>query len=137
MMTCGPDCWLKEEEPTTLESSVDDYNAAAQYTGSQPVLQPHEAASHLYKSIYPWQTRLIRLEPGSLQDPIRCELLTADIVSSKEFGEGLGVHEYGALVEYTALSYFWGDNHIFTHPLHCGDILVGLTAILTSALYHF
>ena len=136
-MSCGPDCWLKEEKLTSLESSVDDYNAVAQHTGSQPVLQPHEAASHIYKSIYPWQTRLIRLEPGSLQDPLRCELLTADIVSSKGFGEGLGVHEYGAFVEYTALSYFWGDNHIFTHPLHCGDILVGLSANLASALYHF
>ena len=54
VMTCGPDCWLKEEKPTSLEDSVDDYNAAAQYTGSQPVLQPHEAANHLYKSIYQW-----------------------------------------------------------------------------------
>ena len=62
--------------------------------------------------------------------------MTADTTSTKEFGEGLGVHKYGAMVEYTALSYCWGDKHEFTSPLHCGDVCVGLTENLASALYN-
>lgn len=139
-MACGNDCWLREwlreDGPDSFAGEITNHNAEAHHTDSQPVTQPHEAARLLYKPIYLWQTRLIRLEPGSSGDPLRCELLTADITSTKEFGEGLGVHKYGAMVEYTALSYFWGDKHVFTSPLHCGDVRVGVTENLASALYH-
>ena len=139
-MACGSDCWLREwlieDGPNSLGGDITNHDAEAHHTDSQPVMQPHEAARLLYKPIYLWQTRLIRLEPGSSGDPLRCELLTADMTSTKEFGEGLGVHNYGAMVEYTALSYCWGDKHVFTSPLHCGDVCVGLTENLASALYN-
>ena len=139
-MACSNDCWLREwlreDGPNSLGGDITNHNAEAHHRDSQPVMQPYEAARLLYKPIYLWQTRLIRLEPGSSGDPLRCELLTADITSTKEFGEGLGVHKYGALVEYTALSYCWGDKHVFEYPLHCGDIRVGLTENLASALYN-
>jgi len=129
---CGPDCWLKQEGPTPCERRIDDYGAAAHFTESQRLLQPLDAAKYLYVPIYPWQMRLIRLEPGSFQDALRCTLHTADIVAF----EGIGVSDYGTIVDHLALSYHWGDKHVFTHPLHCGDMIVSITANLASALHH-
>jgi len=50
--------------------------------------------------------------------------------------EGIGVSDYGTIVDHLALSYHWGDKHVFTHPLHCGDMIVSITANLASALHH-
>ena len=43
--------------------------------------RPEWAAKKPYKSLYPWQTRLLRLEPGTFQDFLRCKLLTAGIAA--------------------------------------------------------
>lgn len=142
-MSCDSTCWLKKEGVTCAEFTDDknpgiagNYSAFESVTDPQPILQPHEGAAQLYSYVYPWQTRLIRLESGSGEEPLQCELLTADIISAKEFGNGLGVHKYRTTVEYTALSYRWGDTPRFSHPLRCGGVVIGITANLACALYY-
>lgn len=49
--------------------------------------------------------------------------------------EGLRVHEYSSMLEYEALSYYWGKT-IFDHALQCGDHIVPITQNLASALRH-
>ena len=43
--------------------------------------RPEWVAKKPYKPLYPWQTRLLHLEPGTFQDALRCKLLTAGIVA--------------------------------------------------------
>jgi hypothetical protein len=126
---CNADCWLKREDPTPKDHIFDEYNAAALPTSSFP--DPTEVAKKLYRPLYPWQTRLIRLESGAFQDALKCKLLTADAVPY----EGLGIHEYLRLVEYEALSYCWGKP-IFDRPLQCDDQILPITSNLESALRH-
>lgn len=129
---CGPDCWLKQDDPTPTERKVDDYGAAAYCAKSQLLLQPKKAARYLYNPVHPWQMRLICLQPGKFQDTLKCTLHTADLVAF----EGVGISDYSKIVDYFAPSYHWGDNHVFTHPLHYGRLIVAIAANLASALHH-
>jgi hypothetical protein len=119
------------DDPIAPGLNIDDDNAAASLTSSQLSPPPAEAAKGLYKPLYPWQTRLVRLEPGSFQEPLKCRLLTADIIQM----EGLGVHEYSSMLEYEALSYCWGEL-IFNHAMQCEDQILPITQNLAAALRH-
>lgn len=87
---------------------------------------------HLYTPLYPWQTRLIELLPGSPADPLICELLVADITNSET---GLGVHRVADIVEYEALSYSWGRPER-TATINCSGIIVAIPPSLATALQH-
>ena len=109
---CGPDCWLKQEVPTPLELGAYIPSTTTGSTNPEQHLHPSEAAEHLYSRLRSWQTRLIRLNPGTPAEMLQCSLLTADIIAS----EGLGVPDYNEVIEYEAFSYHWGEP-AFTHPL--------------------
>jgi hypothetical protein len=118
-----------KDDPNFQHLNDDDHNAPALLPSSQLSLPPAEATKGLYKPLYPWQTRLVRLEPGSFQEPLKCKLLTADIIQM----EGLGVHEYSGMLEYEAISYCWGEP-IFDHAMQCEDQIVPITQNLAAAL---
>ncbi len=54
--------------------------------------------------LLPWQTRLIKLCPGSLGDRLVAEMFIADLTPF----EGLGIHREARYQQYEALSYSWG-----------------------------
>lgn len=58
-----------KDDPDAQHLNIDNRNATALLTSSQLPLPPAEAAKGLYKSLYPWQTRLVRLEPGTFEEP--------------------------------------------------------------------
>ena len=40
-----------------------------------------------YQRLHPWQTRMINLLPGDSEDPLKCELVVADLIlASKAVG---------------------------------------------------
>ena len=68
-------------------------------TGLAPSIQ-----KHLYTYLQPWQTRIISLQPGRLDDVVSCELFPAHLIAQ----QGLGISELGKIIEYEAVSYSWG-----------------------------
>jgi hypothetical protein len=62
----------------------------------------HKNAKALYTSIQPrWQTRIIRLWPGTSVDPLVCELFVADLVMFY----GVNISALSDIVPFDALSY--------------------------------
>jgi hypothetical protein len=78
---CGSDCWFLKDDLALDELRINDSDVAAISLQSQSLPEPIEIAQKLYNSLYPWQTRLVRLEPGAFQEALKCTLLTAEIVS--------------------------------------------------------
>lgn len=87
---CGPDCRLKQVASTPLELGAYIPSIITGSMSPEQHLHPSEAAKHLYSSLRPWQTRLIRLNTETPAEMLQCSLLTADIIGS----EGLGVPDY-------------------------------------------
>lgn len=91
-----------------------------------------ESANTLYTPIQPrWQTQITRLEPGSLADPLICNLFIADLVMFYE----VGVSELSDIIPFDALSYAWGWS-IFNDILICSGVEFPITEHLANALRH-
>ena len=78
-----------------------------------------------------WQTRLIRLLPGSFGDPIRCDLLVADVILES----GVAIPSLGHTVEYEAISYSWGWPKR-TASIICNNQAAFVTPTLKDAIRH-
>ena len=85
----------------------------------------------LYESLQSWQTRLIRLLPGFFDDPIRCDLLVADVILES----GVGIPSLCQTVEYEAISYSWGWSKR-TASVICNNQAVFVTPTLKDAIWH-
>ncbi|KAK4899153.1 hypothetical protein LTR27_003383 [Elasticomyces elasticus] len=64
-----------------------------------------EAALKLYTPIKDWQTRIIRLHPGTTGDPLTADLLVAGLAH----GDGLAIGMDQNLISYEAVSYSWKE----------------------------
>jgi len=96
------------------------------------------AASQLYgglPALAPWQTRILRLDPGRLEGQpstgVVCRLLVADVIHA----DGLGVHEEDGPreLEYEALSYCWGEA-VFPQTITVNNVAYPVTNNLFLAL---
>lgn len=126
---CGQACWLKQflaypaapDEAITLSSAVSPASDEQRRTINE----------QLYKPIHAYQTRLIKLLPGTVTDLVECELVPADLIALP----GLGLSETGDMVSYDCLSYSWGYP-VFSHRVLCNGIEVPVIASLYDALRH-
>ena len=87
--------------------------------------------SGIYSPIKHWQTRILRLAPGTFDRPLEARLEVATLISS----EGIVLDSIGQVVSYDALSYTWGDG-AHTESIHCGQQKLSVTSELSSALRH-
>lgn len=85
----------------------------------------------VYQPLNLWQTRIIKIFPGRLHDPVRCQLLTVDIIGV----EGLGIPESNEIIRYDALSYSWGCPD-FTASIEGNDIPLLVIVHLAEAMRH-
>ncbi|KAI1613852.1 heterokaryon incompatibility protein-domain-containing protein [Exophiala viscosa] len=76
--------------------------------------KPVSVYAALSRPLLPWQTRLIKLLPGSLGHRLVAEMLVADLTPF----DGLGIHRGGRYQQYEALSYSWG------YPVRTAEIEV-------------
>ena len=86
----------------------------------------------LYSPIKPWQTRILRLQPGRQDEPLNCTLEVAELVCFE--GVGLGAEQ--ELVQFEALSYSWGRPAL-SSSLTCNGIQFPVTPNLADALFYF
>lgn len=93
----------------------------------------HRIASQdaLYQPIKHWQTRLLRLAPGSFDEPLRVDIDAATLVHS----EGLVLDGRNEIVAYDALSYCWGSKAA-PATITCGSHTLAISSSLSSALRH-
>ena len=87
-------------------------------------------ATTIYEPLKEWQTRLLRLHPGSGADKLRGDLLKADLVPIEQ---GLVLHHREELVQFEALSYCWGAPD-FSFQIRIGEQVVQITRSLGIAL---
>ena len=83
----------------------------------------------LYQPLKSWQTRLIKLLPGSHDDPLRCELHVAAVTVEK----GLGVAGESNAIPYEALSYSWGRPEL-TASVECNGVPVPVPSSMLDGL---
>lgn len=127
---CEPDCPLRTAFTT---NSVQRSPPAHQHDGQTATeAEVRRISSKLYTPIKPWQTRIIRLQPGQPEDPISCKLEVAELVCF----EGIGLQDEQDLVGFEALSYSWG-RPAFSSSISCNGIRFPVTPNLTDALLHF
>lgn len=97
---------------------------------SFPRLQdPRVVAERLYTSIKPWQTRLLLVQPGEYGSRLESTLHVAHFME----GDGLVLADQEIRVNYTALSYHWGEA-IYSRPLTVNGELYSITENLFRAL---
>lgn len=90
-----------------------------------------EIAQQLYTPLVDWETRLLRLHPGTESDP-----LTGTLYVDVLLQEGLGVRELSNKpVSFEALWYTWGEP-LFTHPIKLNGLDFTITGNLSEALLH-
>jgi hypothetical protein len=88
-----------------------------------------QSAKALYTPLQSWQTRVIRLRPGNLNEPLVCDLVVAELITFN----GVGIACESRIVEYEALSYSWGYPS-FTNTILCNGIEHPITHHLANAL---
>lgn len=64
-----------------------------------------EAANRIYiTKVQRWQTRILVLQPGQLNDELVADPVVVDMI----LGEGVVAHDSQTIITYSALSYAWG-----------------------------
>ena len=120
---CGPDCWLRKGLPDVeISSEVAESDVPEGYNRSN-------VEKLLYSPLTSWQTRLVELEPGSIEEPLKCQLCKAEII----YFEGLGIQEKSGVVHFEAISYSWGRPEL-TYALTCNDMMLTVPPTLAAAL---
>lgn len=126
---CGQACWLKQflAYPTAPNEAI------TVSSGSSPASDEQRRIinEQLYRPIHAYQTRLIKLLPGTVTDLVECELVPADLIALP----GLGLSDTGDMVPYDCLSYSWGYP-VFSHRVLCNGFEVPVIASLYDALRH-
>jgi hypothetical protein len=85
--------------------------------------------SLLYQPLKPWQTRIITLFPGKINEQLRCKIWTAEIIDRP----GVAVSGTSDIVTYNALSYSWGSGAP-TKVISCNGRKALVNDSLASAL---
>jgi hypothetical protein len=127
---CESDCPIKAAFATTpldLRSSASQNEKESASEADMRLV-----AEKLYSFIKPWQTRILRLQPGQVDDPIICTLAVAELVCF----EGVGLEGEQDLIDFEALSYSWG-RPAFSSSILCNGVEVPITPNLADALFHF
>ncbi|KAK8204600.1 hypothetical protein M8818_005038 [Zalaria obscura] len=100
-------------------------------TATEAVISNKAVVSELYTPIdTEWQTRLLLLEPGVLDEPLVAGLHVVHFIPV------VGLWDEKAntrIQDYKALSYVWGKP-LFTEPLQCDGVVLGITKSLATAL---
>lgn len=96
------------------------------------LLTREEACAKLYGGIKEWQTRLLVLEPGPFGSELVVSLPTVDVVNLS----GAVLHDQQERVEYTALSYTWGDQ-IFPRAITINGVTLPITENLFAFLQRY
>ncbi|XXH02656.1 hypothetical protein Hte_009038 [Hypoxylon texense] len=129
---CAASCWVRNLPLPNDPHSLDLGSKTNLPTVEESIREA--AAAKLYRTIKPWQTRILRIDPSSrFAEPVVCVLLEADVIVH----DGLGVVEEDGPreVPYEALSYTWGAP-VFSHPVQINGIEFFITENLDSALRH-
>ena len=125
---CPQNCWLRkpveEKTPQTILAEEQEYI-------NEPLITREQATKTLYAPLKHWQTRVLQLKPGSFSNPLRCKLLTVDLV----YLNGAVLHGQPEHIFYEAVSYTWGTS-VFDKLLLCNDTLYPITSNLSDALRH-
>lgn len=126
-VACGQDCPLRtfEKELRPDSARQDVYPAATPHTQD-----PHATAQAMYTGINSeWQIRILTLLPGRYGTQLVGHLSVADMI----LHAGVVLHERQVRVQYTALSYCWGEQ---TYPrlLVCNGFEYPITENLLAAL---
>jgi hypothetical protein len=87
----------------------------------------------MYAPLNPWQTRLLRLYPGTFDEPMQCDLLIVDLIYFE--GVVLRSSHKDHIITYDALSYTWGDSQS-SNSIFCNDEEFHITDNLFVALQH-
>jgi hypothetical protein len=83
----------------------------------------------LYQPLKPWHTRVVTILPATSNEPLCCELWTAELIDNP----GVAVSGTDKIVTYSALSYSWGRGEP-TKIITCNRVAVPVTDSLASAL---
>jgi hypothetical protein len=83
----------------------------------------------LYQPLKPWQTRVVTILPATSNEPLCCELWTAELIHNP----GVAVSGTSNIVTYSALSYSWGRGEA-TKIITCNRVAVPVNDSLASAL---
>ena len=124
--TCG--CWFRtlggdrprETRPASAlvpDADPDALNAAK------------SNAKDLYQPLKPWHTRVVTILPATSNEPLCCELWTAELIHNP----GVAVFGTHDIVTYSALSYSWGRGEP-TKLITCNGVAVPVNDSLASAL---
>ena len=121
---CSPTCELYAYNPTT------DVDELPNLAGS-PVSADKQAVvpTRIYTPIKAWQTRILELLPGSLGTNLEARLHVTYMTEDP----GMVLRDSEQLVEYSALSYYWGVP-VYDHIINITDILYPVTETLFRAL---
>ncbi|KAI1408238.1 heterokaryon incompatibility protein-domain-containing protein [Hypoxylon sp. FL1857] len=131
---CSASCWVRSLPLSGLNSSLLNTETKASPVSSVDEKIREDAAAKLYRTIKPWQTRILRVDPATqFDETVVCTLLVADVIVH----EGLGIVEEGSPreVPFEALSYTWGAP-VFSHPIQINEVEFFVTENLDSALRH-
>jgi hypothetical protein len=127
---CQADCPIKTAfSATPLQAQVSRHEDELRAANDS---QMRKISAELYSPIKPWQTRILRLQPGQPGDPVVCNLDIAELVCF----EGIGLKDQPELVEFEALSYSWG-RPAFSASINCNGVQFPVTPNLAEALTHF
>jgi hypothetical protein len=119
---CPRDCPLRpgvfaEEKVETLALPV-----VADLQPEQAKLVQQRVSKDIYTPVREWQTRIVVLSEASSSDELRAELRTVDLI----WGEGVVFHDTQERIDFTALSYTWGEP-IFSQKLILNDVAYPIT----------
>ena len=119
---CPHDCPLRKTYEPTLDTPL---------PAAPIVLTPSrvEACEALYSNIKEWQTRLLRLEPGNLEDELIASLIVVDVI----YLSRAVIHGQLGRVQYSTLSYTWGAD-LFPRSIIIDGVLFPITENLHAFL---
>jgi Heterokaryon incompatibility protein (HET) len=101
-------------------------------TSQIPPHQPTDRDS-LYESLQPWQTRLVKLLPGTDVAEVSCELHVVDIVN---FDGGFGLPRESRIQAFEAISYSWGRPDLMAR-VNCNSVCLLIPPPPADALRSF
>ncbi|KAK4574470.1 hypothetical protein LTR86_001311 [Recurvomyces mirabilis] len=88
------------------------------------------STSLVYTALESWETRLLKVHPGLHGDDIITDMSVAVVT----FEKGLGIALEHRNVEYNALSYAWGGDHLPLQDIICNEARVQVRQNLADAL---
>lgn len=85
-------------------------------------LPNYHGTTIIYSPIHHWQTRILRLYPGTFEEPLKCDIKVATLIQA----EGVVLDESTENVADHALSYSWGQGAL-VKAIQCGNTTVAIS----------